>query len=48
MSDEDWDWELTDRAKRELEALDDYAQERIVSEQTGAYLAVISVPHKAR
>lgn len=30
MSDDDWDWELTDQAKRELEALDDHAQDRIV------------------
>lgn len=30
MSNE-WDWVLTDSARRELEALDDYAQERIVS-----------------
>ena len=26
-----WDWELTDRTKRELGNLDEYAQERIVS-----------------
>lgn len=30
MGDE-WDWELTDSARRELEALDEYAQERIAS-----------------
>lgn len=31
MSDDDWDWELTEQAKRELEALDDHARDRIVS-----------------
>lgn len=27
----DWEWRFTDTAQRELEALDDYAQERILS-----------------
>lgn len=31
MSDDDWDWELTEQAKRELEPLDDHARDRIVS-----------------
>lgn len=26
----DWDWVLADRAKRELEKLDEYAQDRII------------------
>lgn len=31
MSDNNWDWELTDQAKRELKGLDDHARDRIVS-----------------
>jgi mRNA-degrading endonuclease RelE of RelBE toxin-antitoxin system len=27
----DWDWELTDTARRNLNGLDDYARDRIVS-----------------
>jgi len=28
---EDWDWKLTDRSKRQFEALDEYARDRIIS-----------------
>jgi len=28
---EAWDWELTDRAKRQYDGLDDYARDRIAS-----------------
>jgi len=28
---EGWDWELTDRGRRDFDALDDYARERIAS-----------------
>lgn len=27
---DDWDWVLADRAKREIEKLDEYAQDRII------------------
>jgi len=28
---EEWDWKLTDRSKRQLDALDEYARDRIIS-----------------
>ena len=28
---EEWDWKLTDRSKRQLDALDGYARDRIIS-----------------
>lgn len=28
---EEWDWELTDRARRQFDALDQYARDRLVS-----------------
>lgn len=27
----EWDWEFTDTARRDLDALDDYAQDRVIS-----------------
>ncbi|VTT86723.1 hypothetical protein DM2_2761 [Halorubrum sp. DM2] len=27
---EGWDWKLTDRSKRQLDALDEYARDRII------------------
>lgn len=34
MSDE-WDWQFTDRSRRQFDALDPYAQERIASKLDG-------------
>ena len=31
MAGGEWDWELTERGRRDFDALDDYARERIVS-----------------
>jgi len=28
---EDWDWKLTEESKRQFEALDEYARDRIIS-----------------
>jgi len=33
---EDWDWKLTDRSKRQFEALDEYARDRIISKLEGS------------